>query len=170
MGRWEALMGSNTECYRHLPGGSDLHLSRRRVLIIPALDPAASTPRASWPRTRAGSYPERAAGPLQASELDYRSARQFCTGDAAAGASAAQARASVSPASGLFPALSTRAVRGADAEERLTRHRYAEAARVRQQHSKETTTDRNETDTSSDRGRLWAQRHAHLGHLSRSYT
>ena len=40
---------------------------------------------------RRAGYPERAAGPLQASEFDYQSARRFCTG-AAVGASAAQAR------------------------------------------------------------------------------
>src|SRR4051794_32796902 len=73
MGHWEALMGSNTECRRHLPGGSDPYFSRRKVLTLAALGAAASTPRASWAADPGGQL---AWGvplfPLQGGELDYR--------------------------------------------------------------------------------------------------
>jgi len=47
-GCWEALMGSSVECHRHLPGGSDPHLSRRKVLPPRCARRSRCATRASW--------------------------------------------------------------------------------------------------------------------------
>ena len=77
------------------------------IRTAPQSPGAAAPPRASWPRP--GGQLTRSVPLVRCRRANSTTgARGDSAQDAAAGASAAQARSSVSPASGSFPALSTR--------------------------------------------------------------
>ena len=160
MGLWEALMGSNIECYRHLPGGSDLHLSHRKVLTVAALDAATSRPRASWTAGLGGRLAEGVSLVRCMRSIRLPQAR----GDSAQHATAG-ARKGPFPALSIRRHTSSRSRRAPDSSTVMQKPRECGSNTARRR-----PPTRNETDTSSDRGRLWAQRHAHLGHLRTSYT
>lgn len=65
-------MGSNIECCRHSPDGSDMHLSRRNVLTLAAQDSHIHATRVLGRRPGRAAYLGHDAGPLQAGEFDYR--------------------------------------------------------------------------------------------------
>jgi hypothetical protein len=74
-------MGSNIECYRHLPGGGDLHLPHRKVVTVAALGAATSRPRASWVADPGGQLAEGVSlVRCRWTNSTTRSARRFCAG------------------------------------------------------------------------------------------